>query len=127
VLARIRAFEPELPVIMQALLNLLGNAVAHTSPGGHVWLRATAGIGGVAIEVSDDGSGTREEDLSRVFDRFYRAQGPRRGAGGGSGLGLAITRRLVELHNGEIAASNRPEGGAKFTIMLKRIPTPPDA
>lgn len=126
-LARIRAFEPELPVIMQALLNLLGNAVAHTSPGGHVWLRATAGIGGVAIEVSDDGSGIREEDLSRVFDRFYRAQGPRRGDGGGSGLGLAITRRLVELHNGEIAASNRPEGGAKFTITLKRIPTPPDA
>ena len=77
--------------------------------------------------MSDDGSCIREEDLSRVFDRFYRAQGPRRGDGGGSGLGLAITRRLVELHNGEIAASNSHEGGAKLTITLKRIPTPPDA
>lgn len=113
--------------LMQALLNLLGNAVAHTAAGGRVWLRATTGIGGVAIEVADDGPGIREEDLSRVFDRFYRAQGPRRGDGGGSGLGLAITRRLVELHGGTIVASNRPEGGARFTIMLKRIPAPPDA
>ena len=113
--------------LMQALLNLLGNAVAHTDAGGHVWLHAVPGIGGVAIEVSDDGPGIRREDLSRVFDRFYRAQGPRRSDGGGSGLGLAITKRLIELHDGEIIASNRPEGGAHFTILLKRIPAPPDA
>ena len=113
--------------LTQALLNLLGNAVVHTSPGGHVWLRATAGIGGVAIEVSDDGPGIRDEDLSRVFDRFYRAQGPRRGDRGGSGLGLAITKRLVELHAGTITASNRPDGGARFTVVLKRIPAPPES
>lgn len=113
--------------LMQAMLNLLGNAVAHTGAGGHVWLRATPGIGGVAIEVSDDGPGIQDEDLPRVFDRFYRAQGPRRGERGGSGLGLAITKRLIELHGGDIHASNRPEGGARFTIVLKRIPAPPGA
>jgi two-component system sensor histidine kinase MtrB len=59
-----------------------------------------------------------------VFDRFYRAAGPRPGASGGSGLGLAITRRLVQVNDGTIAAANRPEGGAVFTLELPRIAAP---
>jgi two-component system sensor histidine kinase MtrB len=74
--------------------------------------------------VSDDGPGIRPEDLGRVFDRFYRAAGPRPGASGGSGLGLAITRRLVQVNDGTIAAANRPEGGAVFTLELPRIAAP---
>lgn len=111
--------------LMQALLNLVGNAVTHTAPGGAIWLTAGASIRGVSIAVIDDGPGIRREDLSRVFDRFFRVQGPR-DASSGSGLGLAITRRLIELHGGTITAGNRSQGGAVFTIELRRI-EPPEA
>jgi signal transduction histidine kinase len=110
--------------LMQALLNLVGNAVAHTADGGTIALDAEARDGVVRITVGDDGPGIRREELARVFDRFYRAQGPRSGPSGGSGLGLAITKRLVELHGGTIRAQNRPAGGAAFTIDLRRVETP---
>jgi signal transduction histidine kinase len=110
--------------LMQALLNLVGNAVAHTDEGGTITLGARASGGHVLITVADDGPGIRREELGRVFDRFYRVQGPRSGPTGGSGLGLAITRRLVELHGGAITAGNIPEGGAVFTIELRRIEEP---
>lgn len=110
--------------LMQALLNLVGNAVAHTLPGGSIRLVASATSEVVRLEVDDDGPGVREQDLSRVFDRFYRAQGPRAADSSGSGLGLAITRRLIELHGGRIWAAGRPTGGAAFTIELPRIDTP---
>lgn len=111
--------------LMQALLNLVGNAVAHTTLGGSVRVSATGDAGAVRISVEDDGTGIRTQDLPRIFDRFYRAQGPRAGDGGGSGLGLAITKRLVELHGGTIAAANRPgRSGALFIIELPRTPEP---
>jgi signal transduction histidine kinase len=108
-----------------ALLNLVSNAVAHTGLGSHIALEASGGKAAVEITISDDGPGIRAEDLGRVFDRFYRAAGPRPGASGGSGLGLAITKRLVQMNGGTIFAANRPEGGAVFTLGLPRI-APPD-
>ena len=111
--------------LMQALLNLVGNAVAHTAEGGTITLTAEAADGIVRVTVADDGPGIRREELARVFDRFYRVQGPRRGVqGGGSGLGLAITRRLIELHGGTITAGNRQPTGAAFAIELRRIDAP---
>ena len=65
--------------------------------------------------------GTRafpEEDLSRVFERFYRVDKSRARDPGGTGLGLAIVKHLVELHGGQVRAENRPRGGATFTIVL---------
>ena len=108
----------------RALLNLVGNAVTHTSDGGSIWLGASATDGSVRITVADNGPGLRIEDMGRVFDRFYRAAGPRPGDGGGSGLGLAITKRLIQMHNGSITVSNRNEGGAMFTIRLPRVSAP---
>lgn len=110
--------------LTRALLNLVGNAIAHTSVGGHIAIEASATQSLVAISVSDDGPGIRPEDLGRVFDRFYRAAGPRPGASGGSGLGLAITKRLVQMHGGTISAANRAGGGAVFTLELPRIESP---
>ena len=110
--------------LLQALLNLLSNAVAHTQPDGHV--RSTCGRTGSAIvvEIADDGPGIPPDDIPRVFDRFYRSRGPRPADTGGSGLGLAITRRLVELHGGTVSAANRPQGGAVFTVTLPAAPAP---
>jgi two-component system OmpR family sensor kinase len=110
--------------LMQALLNLVSNAVTHTADGGAITLAAQPRGDRVRITVTDAGPGIRRDDLPRVFDRFYRVQGPRGESSGGSGLGLAITRRLVELHGGTITVANRPHTGAVFTIDLRRIDSP---
>lgn len=106
--------------LMQAFLNLASNAVAHTGEGGEVRLVASADEHTVRIRVEDDGVGIRDQDMRRIFDRFYRAQGPRSRDGGGSGLGLAITKRLIDLHGGEVRAANRSGGGAVLTVELPR-------
>ena len=108
----------------QALLNVLKNAFSHTAEGGRITLAATADDAWVRITVTDDGPGIPEAELSRIFDRFYRAQGPRPQDSGGAGLGLAIAWRLVDLHGGTIRAENIAGTGARFTIELPRIGEP---
>ncbi len=114
--------DPDL--LEQALMNLTRNAVAHTAEGGHIEIVAVAEGDEVLLRVADDGPGLRQEDLVRVFDRFYRAQGTRNRDSGSSGLGLPIVKRLVELHNGRVEAANREGGGAAFTISLPREERP---
>ena len=70
------------------------------------------------MSVSDEGPGIPEEDLSRVFERFYRVDKSRARDPGGTGLGLAIVKHLVELHGGDVRVENREGGGARFTIAL---------
>jgi two-component system OmpR family sensor kinase len=110
--------------LMEALLNLIANAADHSPPGGPIKLASAARQNSVVIEVVDSGTGIRTQDLPRLFDRFYRAQGPRTGDSGGSGLGLAIVKRLIELHGGKVSAANRAAGGAVFRIVLPRTTTP---
>jgi two-component system phosphate regulon sensor histidine kinase PhoR len=97
--------------------NLVENAVNYSPEGADVRLQAARQNGFVAITVSDSGPGIPPEDLTRVFERFYRVD-KSRAKPGGTGLGLAIVRHLVELHGGRAVAENRPEGGAKFTVTL---------
>jgi two-component system, OmpR family, sensor histidine kinase MprB len=82
------------------------------SVGGPVEIRVRDG----AIEVRDHGPGIAAADLSRVFDRFYRAPGAR--GRPGSGLGLAIVRQVAEAHGGAVHAANDPDGGARLTLEL---------
>ena len=110
----------------QALLNVLRNALAHTGEGGHISLSCEADKTWVRLMVTDDGPGIPSADLARIFDRFYRAPGPRPSNSGGAGLGLAIAKRLIDLHNGTITAENVPGGGARFTVQLRRIAVPAD-
>jgi two-component system OmpR family sensor kinase len=108
----------------QALLNVLKNAITHTEEGGSIALACDADVTHVHITITDDGPGIPEVDLGRIFDRFYRAQGPRPDDTGGAGLGLAIAQRLVFLHGGLISAENAGGVGARFTITLPRIAEP---
>lgn len=98
------------------LRNLVENAVNYSTDEADIRLSARRGDGGVHIEVADSGPGIPPEDLTRVFERFYRVDKSR--AGPGTGLGLAIVKHLVELHGGEAHAGNRSDGGAVFTITL---------
>src|SRR5690606_12903406 len=101
--------------VRQIVENLISNAVAHTRPGTEVEVEVsscpTSGL--LVVEVRDRGPGIAVEDLPILFERY------RKGATGeGVGLGLAICRELVELHGGDIWASQRPGGGAIFSFSL---------
>ncbi len=104
--------------ISQVVGNLLENAITHTLEGGTVDVSARSMTGGVEVAVTDTGPGIAPDDLPRVFDRFYRADPSRSRSTGGSGLGLTIARRLVEAHDGDIAAESVLGKGSRFTIRL---------
>ncbi len=104
----------------QAVQNLAANAVRHTPPGGRVTLGARREGEHVRIRVEDTGPGIAAEHLSRVFDRFYKADSARAAgeAEAGSGLGLSVVKAIVERHGGTVTASNGANGGAVFEIEL---------
>jgi two-component system phosphate regulon sensor histidine kinase PhoR len=101
------------------LRNLVANASTYSPEQSTVRISTHRDREFVAIEVQDEGPGIPEEDLGRVFERFYRVDKSRARDPGGTGLGLAIVRHLVELHGGKVVAANRPTGGAQFTIFLR--------
>jgi two-component system phosphate regulon sensor histidine kinase PhoR len=97
--------------------NLVENAVNYSPDRADISLHARRRGANLELVVADSGPGIPPDDLTRVFERFYRVD-KSRGRPGGTGLGLAIVRHLVELHGGTATAANRPEGGAVFTIVL---------
>ena len=97
--------------------NLVENAVNYSPDGAVVRLAAARVDGSYTITVADSGPGIPPEDLTRVFERFYRVD-KSRSRPGGTGLGLAIVKHLVELHGGEARAENAADGGAVFTVRL---------
>ena len=103
--------------LQDVLRNLVENALNH-GQGGAIDVTARRSNGDVVVEVADEGSGIPPADLQRVFERFYRVDKSRARTPGGTGLGLAIVKHLVGLLGGRIAAANRPEGGAVFTLLL---------
>ena len=104
--------------LTQVLRNLVRNAIAHTDPGGHVGVSATARAGWLTIAVTDDGPGIPPAHLERVFERFHRVDEDRARESGGAGLGLAIARAIVEAHGGRIRADSRPGAGTTITLEL---------
>lgn len=98
--------------LRQVLLNLLLNAFDSTGPGGKVVVEGEPAGDQVVIRVRDNGPGIPETVRDRLFEPFVSSKPS------GTGLGLTICRRIVENHGGRIAAANRPEGGAEFTIRL---------
>jgi two-component system phosphate regulon sensor histidine kinase PhoR len=97
--------------------NLVENAVNYSPEESDIHLQAARQNGAFVLMVSDSGPGIPPDDLTRVFERFYRVD-KSRSRPGGTGLGLAIVRHLTELHGGTATAANRAQGGAVFTITL---------
>ncbi|WP_239319672.1 DUF4153 domain-containing protein [Planomonospora parontospora] len=108
-------------LLAQVLANLLDNAVRHSPEGGVVVLSARPEGSGVRLLVTDQGPGIREEDRTRVFERFSRLDAGRAADQGGAGLGLAITKEIVELHGGSIRVEDGV--GCRIAVDLpERIP-----
>ena len=106
----------------QTLQNLLTNALQHTPAGGVITLSLQATEETVTITVADNGDGIASEDISYVFDRFYRVDKNRTRYTGGVGLGLAIAQALVEAHDGKIDVASAGVGqGSTFTIRLPLV------
>ncbi|GAB4492093.1 MAG: ATP-binding protein [Anaerolineales bacterium] len=104
----------------QVVSNLVANALRYAPEGGDIWLTVEADAEGVCLSVLDNGPGVPEEDLPRLFDRFWRGEKSRSRASGGAGLGLAIARQLVEAQGGTIEARNRPGGGLEVSIQFRK-------
>jgi len=105
--------------IAQVINNLVKNAFRHTETGGEVWIRLEDRSGQAVIEVSDTGEGIPKDKLKHVFDRFYRADSSRSGAGG-SGLGLSIAKELVEAHGGKIWIESELGAGTTVGFSLPK-------
>jgi heavy metal sensor kinase len=104
------------------LLALLDNAMKYTPAGGKVELRSSAEPQFAVIEIVDTGIGISEQDLPRIFDRFFRADQARSREVPGSGLGLSIAHWIVEAHNGTIEVQSKLGEGALFRVRLPLAP-----
>ncbi|KQM98063.1 MULTISPECIES: sensor histidine kinase [unclassified Sphingomonas] len=101
--------------VLQILVNLIGNAVRYSPPGGMVWIRLERDRESACVIVADQGKGIAPEDHERIFEKFGRVDP---GEPGGSGLGLYIARRLARAMDGDILLDSAPGEGARFVLLL---------
>ena len=119
--------EEKLPLIRgdcvllgQVLINLIDNAAKYSPAGSRIEILAKAHDGSLIVTIADRGVGVPEEDLAKIFDKFYRIQ-HEAGTIPGTGLGLPICKSIIEAHGGTIWAENRDDGG---TALSFRLPAP---
>ena len=103
-------------MLRQVWTNLVQNAIKYTPEGGRITVSASGGGDGVRVSVADSGIGIAADDLPHVFERFFRADRSRTGAG--NGLGLSLAQRVVELHGGHIDVSSELGVGSTFVVHL---------
>jgi signal transduction histidine kinase len=116
---------PDLPPILankraveEVFANLLTNAIKYTPERGTVSVCASAEKEYVHIAVKDTGFGISQENLTKIFERFYRVKDDNTRMISGTGLGLAIVKSIVEAHNGRIEAESEPDRGSTFHVFL---------
>lgn len=114
-------------LLKQALRILVDNGVKYTPEGGGVTIRLEAERERVRLSVTDTGAGIAQEELPRVFERFYRADQSRARETGGTGLGLPIAKWIAVQHNGWIEVVSKPEVGSRFTLLLPKEPPPEES
>ena len=114
-----RNFDPDLPVIYldssqikQALLNIILNAYQSMPSGGELTVRVYKTDSNISIDVIDTGEGIPPDRISKLFNLFYSTKES------GTGLGLSITKRIIDMHNGEIRVQSEEEKGSAFSVIL---------
>jgi two-component system sensor histidine kinase KdpD len=103
-------------LMVQVIVNVLENAVKYSPKDSLIEVSADLLDQKARLQIADRGVGIPSEDLSRIFDKFYRVQRPE--SVSGTGLGLSISKGIVEIHNGQIYARRRDGGGTVITIEL---------
>ncbi|MBC8287683.1 MAG: HAMP domain-containing protein [Nitrospinae bacterium] len=106
------------PLMSQAVLNLVDNALKYSEPGGQIEVEALATETEIVIEVQDRGCGIDSSHLPRLFERFYRVDQARSRQLGGTGLGLAIVKHIAQAHGGSVSVNSTLGKGSRFSIRL---------
>jgi signal transduction histidine kinase len=106
--------------LTQVLLNLLDNAVKYTNEGGKITIDVFEKDDFVQVDITDTGIGIPEEDLPRIFERFYRVDKARSRQLGGTGLGLSIVKHIVLAHGGKVWAKSKLGIGSTFSFTIPR-------
>jgi two-component system phosphate regulon sensor histidine kinase PhoR len=104
--------------IERAVSNLIDNAIKYTPDGGEIRVRVGVEGDSILVEVSDNGLGIPPQDLSRIFERFYRVDRSRSREMGGTGLGLSIVKHVAQVHGGSIDVQSAPGQGSKFRLKI---------
>jgi heavy metal sensor kinase len=104
--------------IRRLFINLLDNAVKYTGESGRVDIDATVLNETVMVRISDTGEGITQEDLPKIFNRFYRSTSSRKQGVSGTGLGLSIVKSIVDIHHGSIEVESTPGKGSSFIVIL---------
>jgi len=107
--------------LSQVILNLLDNAVKYTPEKGSIRISAAQDGGFVRVDVSDTGAGIPEEDIQRIFERFYRVDKARSRELGGTGLGLSIVKHIVQAHGGQVSVKSAPGKGSVFSFTIPSV------
>ena len=110
--------EVNAPLLEQAVVNLLDNAITYSESGESVEISAAAQNDKLVIAVTDHGCGIEQKYLPRIFERFYRVDKARSRESGGTGLGLSIVKHIALVHGGEVRVESRVDVGSTFTIIL---------
>ncbi len=105
-------------LMSQVWTNLLHNSIKFTPEGGCIHIRLYSLEKTIEVEIKDSGIGIAEEELPRIFERFYKVDQARTASEGGSGLGLSLVKKIVEIHEGNVAVRSRPGEGTVFVVSL---------
>jgi two-component system phosphate regulon sensor histidine kinase PhoR len=106
------------PLLEQAVVNLLENAITYSNPDSCVWVSARQDGDMLVIEVRDQGVGIPHDHLDRIFERFYRVDKARSRERGGTGLGLAIVKHIAQVHGGQVSVTSTVGQGSTFALRL---------
>lgn len=106
--------------IYQVLTNLISNAIKYTKKGGKATINFTQQDDQIITSVRDNGRGIPEEDINRIFERFYRVDKSRSKEKGGTGLGLAIVKHIMEGHGSKVIVESEYKKGSTFSFALKK-------
>ncbi len=109
-------FEGNESLMFHVWTNLIANAIKFTPKGGLLKIRLFFSEGKTVVTVEDSGPGIKSDSIEHIFDRFYQSDSSHKEEG--NGLGLALVKNILLLESGKVTAENRPEGGAKFTVIL---------
>jgi len=101
--------------------NLISNALKYTLPGGTIEIELTEEETYVIVSIQDSGISISDEEIKRIFDRFYRVDDSRTKEIGGTGLGLPIAQQVVKLHGGAINVVSNKKSGTLFTVTLPKL------